>query len=89
MDVEEVWIPIDVFLEGLQQEPGMALQGRTSEGQMVPLYVKEVEERRILVDYNHPLAGKRLDFDVEVQNVCEATDEKLSHGHAHSEGHHH
>ncbi len=89
MDVEEEWIPIDVFPEGIQLEPGMALQGRTSEGQMVPLYVKKVEEERILVDYNHPLAGKRLNFDVEVQNVREATDEELSHGHAHSEGHHH
>ncbi|MBV1870199.1 MAG: peptidylprolyl isomerase [Gammaproteobacteria bacterium] len=41
------------------------------------------------VDTNHPLAGKSLEFAVEVIEVREATGEELSHGHAHGVGGHH
>ena len=36
-----------------------------------------------------PLAGKNLNFDVEITDVREATEEELSHGHVHGEGGHH
>ena len=35
---------------------------------------------------NHPLTGKTLQFSVELQSIREATQEELSHGHAHSPG---
>ena len=41
------------------------------------------------VDFNHPLAGKTLVFDVEVQDVREASSEEVAHGHAHGVGGHH
>ena len=41
------------------------------------------------VDFNHPLAGKTLVFDVEVQDVREASAEEVAHGHAHGIGGHH
>jgi FKBP-type peptidyl-prolyl cis-trans isomerase SlyD len=38
---------------------------------------------------NHPLAGMRLHFDVEVVGVREATRQELDHGHVHTPGAHH
>jgi FKBP-type peptidyl-prolyl cis-trans isomerase SlyD len=38
------------------------------------------------VDLNHPMAGKTLDFAVEVLDVREASAEELEHGHVHGEG---
>mgnify|MGYP006379874555 FL=1 len=41
------------------------------------------------VDLNHPMAGKSLDFDVEILEVREANAEEIEHGHAHGVGGHH
>ncbi len=49
-----------------------------------------VSETEITVDGNHPLAGQDLVFDIELTGIREATQEELSHGHAHGEhGHSH
>lgn len=40
------------------------------------------------VDLNHPMAGKDLDFDIEIVDVREASAEELQHGHVHGEGGH-
>ena len=41
------------------------------------------------VDFNHPLSGKTLTFDVEIVDVREATAEEVTHRHAHGVGGHH
>ena len=38
------------------------------------------------VDLNHPMAGKDLDFDIEIVEVREASAEELAHGHVHGDG---
>jgi FKBP-type peptidyl-prolyl cis-trans isomerase SlyD len=38
------------------------------------------------MDFNHPLAGMQLHFSGEVLEVREATEDELSHGHAHHDG---
>jgi FKBP-type peptidyl-prolyl cis-trans isomerase SlyD len=43
----------------------------------------------IRCDANHPLAGERLHFAVEIVDVRDATDEERVHGHVHGEGGHH
>jgi len=43
----------------------------------------------VTVDMNHPLAGETLNFDVEITDVRDATEEELSHGHVHGPGGHH
>lgn len=40
------------------------------------------------VDFNHPLAGKTLEFEIEVVNVREASADELQHSHAHGTGGH-
>ena len=42
----------------------------------------------VTVDFNHPLAGLNLTFEVEVTDVRDATDEEKGHGHAHGPGGH-
>jgi FKBP-type peptidyl-prolyl cis-trans isomerase SlyD len=48
-----------------------------------------VEGDQVTLDGNHPLAGKDLTFDVEMTDAREASQEEVSHGHAHGPGGHH
>ncbi|HLS11993.1 MAG TPA: peptidylprolyl isomerase [Flavobacteriaceae bacterium] len=53
----------------MEPEVGMGLVSRSPEGQEIPLIVKEVKEDSIVVDANHPLAGKELTFEIEVVGI--------------------
>ena len=55
------------------------------------LLLNKIGETEVTVDFNHPLAGKNLEFNVELLDVRDATPEELSHGHVHGPGgaHHH
>lgn len=82
-------IPREAF-EGVDVHPGMTLVVEDDDGEQMPLRVVAVEEDRVLVDLDHPLAGETLHFTVEVISVREATEEELTHGHVHDgHGHHH
>ena len=48
---------------------GKKLQGQGPDGQMMFAQVTEVKEKTIIVDLNHPLAGKKLFFDVKVLKI--------------------
>ena len=48
----------------------------------------DIKENDVMIDGNHPMAGKDLFFDVEVTEKRAATDEEKAHGHAHGEGGH-
>jgi FKBP-type peptidyl-prolyl cis-trans isomerase SlyD len=56
----------------------------------MPVKILKLGDKTATVDFNHPLAGKPLHFSVTVHDVRAATEEEMSHGHAHGpEGHHH
>ena len=76
-------------LEGIDEvKLGMEIQTRTKEG--VKLYhVEKVFGDTVILDGNHVLAGQTLNFDVEVIDIREASDEELEHGHVHGLGGHH
>jgi FKBP-type peptidyl-prolyl cis-trans isomerase SlyD len=68
---------------------GMRLQAQTDHGSR-PVTVTHITGDMVTLNGNHPLAGKNLNFDVEVAAVRAATTEELSHGHVHGpDGHHH
>ena len=69
-------------------QPGMRFQSKTERGTEV-FTVEKVEDEKVTIDGNHPLAGEALTFDVEVTGVREATEEEVSHGHVHGPGGHH
>jgi FKBP-type peptidyl-prolyl cis-trans isomerase SlyD len=48
---------------------GSQIQGRTARGKVIPLTVKEVRDKTIVLDYNHPMAGKTLYFDVKIVDI--------------------
>ncbi|HYQ81040.1 MAG TPA: peptidylprolyl isomerase [Anaeromyxobacteraceae bacterium] len=75
---------------GRLPEVGGQYLARGPEGETVPFSVKEIRDATVLVDLNHPLAGRTLHFDVTVREVREATPEELEHGHVHGpQGHEH
>ena len=67
---------------------GMRLQANTPQGPRAVM-VTHVGGDMVTLDGNHPLAGKNLDFEVEVAGVRPATAEELAHGHVHGAGGHH
>ena len=50
--------------------------------------VVEIKEDKIILDGNHPLAGKDLTFAVEILDARPATAEEIAHGHVHGAGGH-
>lgn len=66
---------------------GMTAVVHTDKGAMEVTIVK-VGKFMVTVDTNHPLAGKTLIFDLKVENVRDATQEEIAHGHAHGVGGH-
>jgi len=55
--------------QDMAPEVGMGLVSKTPDGQEINLLVVEVKEESIVVDGNHPLAGKDLVFDLEVLEI--------------------
>jgi len=70
---------------------GMQFEGRGVESGSTLIYtVTNIADDKVVVDGNHPLAGKALDFICTVAAVRAATKEELTHGHVHGpHGHHH
>jgi len=73
------------FPDGAELKEGMTFLTMVEE-QESPVTIKKVEENEITIDFNHPLAGKRLDMEVELVEVRDATKEELEAGHIHGEG---
>ena len=68
--------------------PGMQVVLNTNFGPRA-VTIEKVGMSVVDVDLNHPMAGKDLDFDIEIVEVREASEEELAHGHVHGEGGHH
>jgi FKBP-type peptidyl-prolyl cis-trans isomerase SlyD len=67
---------------------GMQFQANSNQGPHT-VTVTQVADDVVTVDGNHPLAGKHLNFAVEIIDVRAAAEEELSHGHVHGPGGHH
>lgn len=84
-------VPRSMFPDDLELEEGLALSLRDAEtNQPFDASVAEVRENEVMLDFNHPLAGETLHFEVRIPALRPATEEELAHGHSHGpEGHHH
>lgn len=60
---------------------------QASDGQ--ELIVTDIDGDKIILDGNHPFAGRTLQFDVTIKDIREATEDELSHGHVHNAHTHH
>ncbi len=65
---------------GLDLKEGMQLYGQGENGETVMVTVKSFDDNTVTIDYNHPLAGKDLTFNVKVLNVREATPDEVLTG---------
>ncbi|MEO1827239.1 MAG: peptidylprolyl isomerase [Pseudomonas sp.] len=75
-------------LQGAKKwKPGMVAILQTEQGPRQVVVVKPGLSQ-VVVDTNHPLAGRELTFNVEILDVRAATEEELAHGHAHGVGGH-
>lgn len=81
----------EAFQPGTELEPGMGVQMQDPQsGQVFQGTISQVNDDNVVIDFNHPLAGEALHFDVTIAGVRPATDEELSHGHVHGpQGHGH
>ena len=71
-------LPIEQF-EGIELKKGMTLYGQGPDGQTVAVTVKDFNDKEVTIDYNHPLAGQDLTFNIKVLSQRDATpDEVLS-----------
>jgi peptidylprolyl isomerase len=64
MEFERAQLP-----DGLDPEVGMGLQMQGPQGQPIPVQIVAVAETAITIDANHPLAGQKLNFELELVEV--------------------
>lgn len=79
----------DNFPKDANLEVGMEYMASMEDGHQMPFAISEINGDQITVDFNHPLAGQDLTFEVEVVELRNATAEELEHGHVHGHGGHH
>ena len=72
-------VPKEQFA-GIDLQEGMTLYGQGEDGSTVQVIVKEIKDDSVIIDFNHPLAGKALMFTVTINNVREATAEEAMTG---------
>ncbi len=65
---------------GLDLKEGMQLYGQGENGETVMVTVKSFDDNTVTIDYNHPLAGKDLTFNVKILDVREATPDEVLTG---------
>jgi FKBP-type peptidyl-prolyl cis-trans isomerase SlyD len=82
-------VPKEQFPANIPLEEGVEIQVTNQDGQAMSARIDSVSDESVRLDFNHPLAGKELHFDVKVVGLRDATDEESEHGHAHGDGHHH
>ena len=81
--------PLDKFPDNVSV--GMQFEGQSEEsGRMLVYTVTDIAGDKVVVDGNHPLAGRTLQFACTVIAVRAATQDEVTHGHVHgAHGHHH
>jgi FKBP-type peptidyl-prolyl cis-trans isomerase SlyD len=81
-------IPKSQFPPGVKV--GGQLRGQDDSGRSQVFTVVKVKGDHVLLDGNHPMAGKTLVFQLQVLDVRSASAEEIQHGHVHgAHGHHH
>ncbi len=81
-------VPKDMFPDDIEIKIGMQFHAQSSSGDPVIVTIDSVEDDVVVVDGNHPMAGKQLHFEVELVEVRDASDEEIEHGHVHGPGGH-
>jgi FKBP-type peptidyl-prolyl cis-trans isomerase SlyD len=73
------------FPADIPAQVGIAIQMQDEHGEILDARIFEITTDTITLDFNHPLAGKTLNFEVSVVDLRDPTPEELEHGHVHSD----
>jgi len=73
----------DEFSEEVPLDVGTFLDLEDDEGDILSAQITAAEEDTVTLDFNHPLAGKTLTFEITVADLRDASEEELDHGHVH------
>ena len=65
---------------GIELSEGMSLYGTGEQGETVQVTVKSLCDDEVVIDYNHPMAGKTLMFSVSILDIREASEEEVQTG---------
>ena len=66
------------FPQEMEPRVGLTIALRTPEGQQMPAQITHLDDEKLSVDLNHPLAGESLTFEIEVVGISSAPTQ--SHG---------
>jgi FKBP-type peptidyl-prolyl cis-trans isomerase SlyD len=80
-----VEVPKAEFPEEIPMEVGTEISVTNDDGEEMAAFIEEVSLETITLNFNHPLAGKDLNFKVKITAIREATAEEKEHGHVHFE----
>lgn len=61
-------LPKEQF-DGIELAVGLPLQGQGPDGNPIQVVVKEILDNEVVIDFNHPLAGKDLDFNINILSI--------------------
>ena len=64
-------VPLTSFPEDFEAVKGKIVQGKGDNDQIFTATVTEVDSDSVTLDFNHPLSGKNLNFDIEILSVSE------------------
>ena len=78
-------VPRESMPSEIELKVGMQLAAQGPQG-VIPVTIAEIKDDVVIVDFNHPLAGKDLTFDVEIVEVKETDKEKLDMLESHNHG---
>lgn len=62
-------LPIEDFAGIEDLKVGMQIQGEDENAEPIQLIVKEINEKEVIIDLNHPLAGKDIDYKVKIDSL--------------------
>ena len=82
-------VPLGEFPSDIPVEEGLELTVKDDSGQSRYARVENIDGDTVRLNFNHPLAGDELHFNVKVVGLREPTDEEMEHGHVHQGGGHH
>ncbi len=62
-------LPIEQFAGIEDLKVGMQIQAQDENDQPIQFIVKEIGEKEVTVDFNHPLAGKDLEYKIKIDSL--------------------
>ncbi len=78
-------VPVSDFPTDIPLEVGIELAVEDEDDGAMSAVIEEVTKDTVTLNFNHPLAGKDLVFDIKIVGLRAATEEEMQHGHVHGD----